>query len=393
MPPLLIHDLQDSQMFALAQAAGRAGMNIQGFASSNMPWISACRYISRCYITPSLGDVAESIYALNIKKTALSGVWLPCVDDIAMFTADFQPFLQSRGIASLVASTASMERADLTHLQDYQGTLKIPETHWLTCDDLQEKAKQLTYPILLKSARGHFQIFSTADAIQQHLQIIASQTSLLQRVQHYIEGETSRMATAILLFDPYGEVVRGFTGRRLRVAQTKHGAFGETTAAKSEWIPELYHGAVALLRHLNWQGFAEVECKQGADGQWYVMEINPRLSGWTCLAEADGAGLLQAYYHLCTQPDLTLREACLQRSHTDYIRFIASEDHTPDWAHTPRLQTSKRAQAWQWLQGMGRIMYHHITRRPTLSAGAWDWQNKSATWALLKHTFQVHWNR
>jgi len=383
--PFIIHDLQDSQMFALAQAAGRAGFPIHSLSSTNKPWIETSRYISCRTVMPSLGDVIDSVYALNLKKNHVySGIWLPCVDDIAMFTSHFEAFLKSRHITALVASETNMDQAELDQLQRYQGSLRIPETAWLTWDNLYYQTTQLHYPIILKSARGHFQRFNSPLHLQQHLDQWEHAPKNDQRIQQYIPGETSRMATAMLLFDQQNQPVRGFTGRRLRVAQTEHGAFGETTAAKAEWIPELYRGAVELLQHLNWQGFAEVECKQGDDGRWYVLEINPRTSGWLCLAEADGAGFLQAYYALCTE-QAPLKEACLQRSRSDYIRLVTAGFHTPDWLnhanpHAPRSHLLRR---------LIPQLYTLFRRHPNMLGGALDPLDRKASWEIFKHTLQA----
>jgi len=374
--PFVIHDLQDSQMFALAQAAGRSGFSIQGLASSMEAWIEISRYIDDCALVPSLGDVIESIYALNLKKTGVSGVWLPCVDDIAIFTADFQCFLDDLGLKHLIASEQSMEASDVSQLQDYDGVLKIPKTEWLTWEELEQSAPHLSYPLILKSLRGDFQRFASKDILLSYLSQHES-SPLLQRVQSYIEGETSTMATAMLLFDRHGRVVRGFTGRRLEVAQTKHGNFGETTAAKAEWIPELYDGAVALLEHIGWQGFAEVECKQAADGRWYVLEINPRVSGWLCLAEADGAGFLQAYHALCAD-DADLKTCCLQQSRCEYKRLVAAGFHQAHWDDSGKHWNI--GQLWILLKDAWQFW----RKFPYISGGAVDILDKQASIALVK---------
>jgi len=379
--PFVIHDLQDSQMFALAQAAGRAGFSVQGLASSMENWIECCRYVDDYRVVPSLGDVIESVYALNIKKTGFSGVWLPCVDDIAIFTAEFQHFLHDLNLKHLIASEQSMQASDVSQLQAYQGFLKIPETRWLTWDALKQSTHTFSYPLILKSSRGDFQTFASADILSAYLHQ-QKVSPLLQRVQSYIEGETSKMATAMLLFDANGRVVRGFTGRRLSVAQTKHGNFGETTAAKAVWIPELYAGAVTLLEHIGWQGFAEVECKQGADGHWYVMEINPRLSGWLCLAEADGAGFLQAYHALCagdaSDVGIHLQTCCLQRSRCEYIRLVAAGLHQTHWEFSGEHHPFKSLLIL--LKDAWRLYLGH----PHVIGGAVDMLDKQASIALIK---------
>ena len=376
---LLIHDLQDSQMFALAQAAGRAGLPVQGLASAPVPWAQASRYVQDVRVVPSLGDVVESIYALNLKKAGVHGVWLPCVDDIAMFTAHFQDFLQSRGLKFLVADEQRIEQSDLANLHGSYGALHIPHTAWLDWQTLSNRIDELAYPLILKSARGQFQVFQTAEQLASFIREVGD-SPFQQRVQQFIGGDVSRMATVMLLFDEHGCPVRGFTGRRLQVARTQYGSFGETLAAKAEWLPELYEGAVALLQSLSWRGFAEVECKQGEDGRWYVLEINPRLSGWLCLAEADGAGFLQAYYQMCAHGSV-LEEACLQQSKAAYVRLVAAGHHTPAWHDTA---SSRADRGLSLCSGLWKVWRNW----PKILPGAMDKQDMQASWAILKDTMR-----
>ncbi len=382
--PFVVHDIQDSQMFALAQAAGRSGFVVHGLASWQAPWIGVSRYIERWFCVQSLGDVVDSVYALHLKKTGLQGVWLPCVDDIAMFTAEFRPLLQDLGLKALIPSAESMERADVAQLQDFSGMLKIPETYWLPHEDLLQRAGDLPYPCMLKSARGAFRLLDGEDALLQALHG-QDDAGVLQRVQQYIAGDTPRLATVMLLFDAQGRVVRGFTGRRLRVAQTAYGAFGETTAARAEWIPELYDGAVALLEYIGWQGFAEVECKQGDDGQWYVLEINPRVSGWLCLAEADGAGFLQAYHALCTESEV-LQSCCLQTSTHTYVRMLTAGLHEPDWVVSSDLKVG----LWARVQRLLSTAYHYWQQSPLMVLGAWDAWDRQASWCMFKENLRQY---
>jgi len=367
--PFVFHNLQDSQVFALAQAAGRAGFDVQGLIKNikEAPWVAQSIYIQKWYETDNLGEINMGQYALNIKKSGLQGVFVPLVDDIAHLLAEYAPLLRKYGLRFLTVHPEKIEQIDTYHLQQRLGKLRIPQTAFCNGQQLLETAKSIGFPVIIKSFRHGFIRFGNASAMQHWLE---SQKDypfhLVQRVQQYIEGETTTMATALLLFDAQSRPVRGFTARRLRVAQTIYGPFGETVAAQAEWIPELYHGAAELLSNLGWKGFAEVECKQDKHGDWYILEINPRLSGWSCFAEADGAGLLQAYHHICTE-DTPLQPACLQRSNTRYSRIIASTMHDPDWHNI----------TWQTIKTMRQHPVHQCF-------GAWDKHDKAANRAWVK---------
>jgi len=93
--PLVIHDLQDSQMFALAQAAGRAGIPVSGSSWPMEPWVESSVYVQKSVEMRCLSEVISGSYARQWKLSNLQGVWLPCVDDSAQFTAKYKDFFAS----------------------------------------------------------------------------------------------------------------------------------------------------------------------------------------------------------------------------------------------------------------------------------------------------------
>lgn len=378
--PLIIHDFQDSQMFALAQAAGRAGMPVSGSCWPMEPWAKSSVYIDKCVEMRCLSEVIAGTYAREWKLSGLQGVWLPCVDDMAQFTAKYKDFLESIGMCFLVPSFESMEKAlDVEQLSDI-GSLKIAPMHTLFARDLLKNIDNERFPLIIKSTRNAFRKFESAEDLREF--VLQSDEDAVYRIQDYIDGPVTSMASAIVLFDAESRPVRGFTGRRLRVADTKFGPFGETLAAKAEWIPELYEGACELLTGLQWRGFAEVECKQAANGDWYVMEVNPRVSGWTCLAEADGAGLLSAYYQLCAH-DVQLEEACLQHSKADYVRMIATCYHDPEW------DASEYSSIWKKCKRLLVLFFEYRNRRPWRLLGAWDSRDLKASLSIAWQTLYI----
>jgi len=388
--PLVIHDLQDSQMFALAQAAGRAGLPVTGTSWPLEPWVKKSRYVQKAVELPCLGEVVSGVYAKNLEKSGLQGVWLPCVDDMAGFTAEYAPFLRHIGMRFVTADQETITRAITTHELPSRGAIRIPDGGMLSVQELYDGKCGCAFPLMLKTRRNGFMRVDDATSLKQLLQplIEAGHGERMEIVQAYVAGDIERMASAIVLFDDEGRPVRGFTGRRLRVARTHYGPFGETTAARAEWIPALYEGACELLSHLGWKGFAEVECKQDGEGNWQLLEINPRLSGWTCLAEADGAGLLQAYYRICSE-GARLDEACLQRSEAEYVRMIATCYHDPDWD----ADVSRRRSLWRKLRAIDAALRLYRKKTPAISLGAWDSRDLPASlwlaWRSLVRVWKV----
>ena len=371
-------------MFALAQAAGRAGIPVSGSSWPMEPWVESSVYVQHSVEMRCLSEVIAGMYARQWKLSGLQGVWLPCVDDSAQFTAKYKDFFASIGMQFLTPTLEAMEKAvDLEQLADV-SSLKVARMRSVFAHDLLESLDAEHFPLMIKSTRNAFQKFDDAESLRQF--ILSNEEAAVYRIQDYIEGETSAMASAIVLFDADSRPVRGFTGRRLNVAQTKFGPFGETLAAKAEWIPALYEGACELLSALQWQGFAEVECKQAPNGDWYVMEINPRVSGWTCLAEADGAGLLSAYYQLCSQ-EVRLEEACLQHSKADYVRMVATCYHDPEW------DAPEYKGIWKKCKRLCVLLMEYREKHPQRLLGAWDGRDLKASlqiaWRTVYRVFKV----
>ncbi|MDX8388075.1 MAG: hypothetical protein R8M46_06030 [Ghiorsea sp.] len=379
--PLIIHDIQNSQTFALLQAAGRAGLPISATTNPMCSWAAQSTYINTCVELPSLSEVGAGLYIVGLKRNKLKGVWFTSMDDAAKFTAKHQDTLKKSGLSFITSDIDTIHQALDTYNLPDNNNVKIAPTQLVEESDIPNIANNLDYPVFIKSSRDQFRKFDNPN----HLTTFFSEYDIpcykddKHRIQKFIEGDVSRMATAMLLFDEQGKPVRGFTGRRTQVSYTHFGPFGETTAAKAEWIPELYEGARDLLMAIGWKGFAEVECKQAADGQWYVLEVNPRLSGWACLAETDGAGFLQAYYSLCTS-QLQLNEACLQRSKTQYARISGAGGHLPSWYNTQGIKERLRV--------IYRLFKDAKSQQPHFTLGAWDKRDRRASFAIFWYTFK-----
>ena len=374
-------------MFALAQSAGRQGFNVHATVRPMTSWAEQCTYINRCIEIPAISEVGEGMYAASLKANSINGVFLTCLDDIALFLSRHENILKKNGLRFITADIETHTLVKSLHqLNEVPGTLRIPKTTLLNSDEIHEDKHNLSYPLIVKSARNQFFVAEDKKSLTNFLadNALVTYENNTHRVQEYISGDTSKMATAMLLFDNQGKCVRGFTGRRTQVTQTLFGPFGETTAAKAEWIPELYEGAKDLLSYVGWKGFAEVECKQAADGHWYVMEINPRLSGWACLAEDDGAELLQAYYDLCTQGS-TAKEVCLQRSETTYVRLTATLSHLPSWF-------IQQPSNWHRLKRIASLLHQYYSGETPLCLGAWDKKDIRASlsilWASIKNLWK-----
>jgi predicted ATP-grasp superfamily ATP-dependent carboligase len=120
-------------------------------------------------------------------------------------------------------------------------------------------------------------------------------------VQEYVPGGDDALYTLGAYVSAEGEALGLFSGRKLR--QTPPGA-GTCRVGESVWVDEVVEHGLRYLEGLGFHGLAQVEFKRdGRDGEYKLMEINPRLWQWHGLAGACGVDLVDlAYRDLLGEP-------------------------------------------------------------------------------------------
>ena len=105
-------------------------------------------------------------------------------------------------------------------------------------------------------------------------------------VQEYIPGDDDELYTAGI-FAYKGKLAATFTGRKLRQFPIRTGecAFGEIVNE-----PSIIDYARQFVAYTKFTGIAQVEFKH-YDGEFYLMEINPRSWSWNSLSTFSGTNL------------------------------------------------------------------------------------------------------
>jgi D-aspartate ligase len=116
-------------------------------------------------------------------------------------------------------------------------------------------------------------------------------------VQEFIPGGDEELYTFGSYLTADGEPLGLFSGRKLR--QTPPGV-GTCRVGESVWVDAVVEQGLALLGELGFHGVSQVEFKRDPrDGEFKLLEVNPRLWQWHGLAAACGVDLpLIAYRDL-----------------------------------------------------------------------------------------------
>lgn len=215
-----------------------------------------------------------------------------------------------------------------------------------TVDDIDEVARGLRYPAIIKPAFSHHlagflrgrKVFEAPDAaaLTEAFRAMARVDDDLV-VQEVIPGPDDAIWIAAAYVGPDGRLEALFTGRKLRQFRPR---FGSASLAVSERDVEVATRCATFLRASKFRGLCGLEFKRDArDGTLRMIEVNARATLWMGLTSAAGVDVPHAAYASATgapPPELAPVEGV-------------------KWAYLPRdLQSA--AESW---------------RAGELSAGAW----------------------
>jgi predicted ATP-grasp superfamily ATP-dependent carboligase len=95
--------------------------------------------------------------------------------------------------------------------------------------------------------------------------------------QELVAGPESAIESYHAYVDAAGDLVAGFTGKKIR---TRPSRFGHTTALEITRVDDVAALGQEVLEALGLRGVAKVDFKRAADGSLHLLEVNPRFNLW-----------------------------------------------------------------------------------------------------------------
>ncbi len=291
--PVLVLDGHSRAALETLQSLGRAGLEVD-LASESLDCLAMhSRYACRKLRQPSSAEPGlfhawlrnldqERNYELIVPATETSLLGLRSLDENSSLRA--KSILSS----NLALDTALDKQKTWQLASDLGGP--VPQSRLIST--AQEIGHAEQYPVVLKPVRSKIMVDGALETLavavvknetqrREQLQIWLRFTPVLQ--QQYISG---RGVGAEFLFD-HGRKVWHFVHERVHEFPLSGGASSYRRSIKPP--QRLLHDAEKLLAALQWHGVAMVEFKMDANGQHWLIEINPRL--WGSLALSIDAGV------------------------------------------------------------------------------------------------------
>ncbi|MDN5346994.1 MAG: hypothetical protein PWP65_558 [Clostridia bacterium] len=310
----IVTDARYRMSLAVIRSLGRAGIQVTAAEDNNTPREAilgfASRYATRQALLPPAGKDPDAFIAALLALSPSHEVLIPITLKTILAVADHYTEV-SRKLGVAVASPESLRTANdtqkLLSLAEAVG-VPIPKTTTIKPgEDLQTLANRLTFPLVVKYRAGEELNLPP----QKRYAIIPDRRTFLGTfpemharqpfplIQEYVPG---RGFGTSVIFDRRRRPVAIFQHRRLREYPVTG---GPSCLCESVIEPRAAEYAVRLLKELEWYGVAMVEFKQDAEGEFRLMEINPRFWGSLPLAPAAGVDFPFILYRVARGEDVT----------------------------------------------------------------------------------------
>jgi len=190
---------------------------------------------------------------------------------------------------------------DKTKVIELAETSRVPIPRSIVSPSAGDRTHDLRFPIIVKPdirsgpeaiAANIFRLrtcHTKGDVENAAAELEAKGFSFV--VQEYIPGDDDTLYT-VGLYANKGEVLACFTGRKLRQFPP---AFGECSYGEIVSEQKIVDYALQLMSASKYTGIAQIEFKQ-YKGEYYLIEINPRIWSWASLSVVAGVDLVWAGY-------------------------------------------------------------------------------------------------
>ena len=293
----LVVDGTRGSALAAVRSLGRAGWRV--VAPRGTP-AAASRFVAETADIPDAVRTPDEFVDAVDRLAAGGGIDLIAPStDAALYLIHERCFMRGAPIPVLGGTRASVRiAADKAALLRAAEAAGFPTPAWgapASASEGRQLAAEIGFPCVVKPRRSYVlrdrfrhrrhRIVASAAELESALSALAEADGALPLIQAFVEGRSLAVSA----------VIDDAAPTALAVRETR--SFDPLKGGTSVWKRTLPASAVGvgtaleLLGSIGFQGLAEVEYQVDAGGCPRLMEINPRLHGWTSLAVAAGADL------------------------------------------------------------------------------------------------------
>lgn len=275
------------------------------------------KYVNqKLWLTDYKEDPAKTVEELVAfaKEQDEKPLLIPTHDDYTLLIDDYFQALkeayvfpqEKEGLYTTCGDKTQLYKLCETHGVRYPGTIDVDDP------DLKYRVEiELGYPCIVKpdDSPAFTAVFRRKVFIAENWESLctaiekAKEANLTVSVQKIVAGWDDHMYTYDAYIDQNGKVTHWMTGHKQRQWPIN---FGASTFIKQEPHPELDAIGRPFLEAIGWRGFAEIEFKKEEGTEdWYLIEINTRITNFNAMIEACGFNIPEITYRDMNGESLT----------------------------------------------------------------------------------------
>ena len=219
-----------------------------------------------------------------------------------------------------------------------QNNLPHPKTELLTPNNLQEAADKVGFPALIKpnisvGARGITMVNSLSDLQGKYGDILDKYGECT--LQEYIDNSGAPYYNVMMYRNQAGDIINTVIIEIVRYYPIKGGSSSFCKTIESEELSEI---CIKTLEILDWVGFADFDVLRTKNGDFKIIEINPRVPASIRAAEISGVNfpalIVDDIMNLKTDSYIYVPNKQLRYLGLDIMWFLSSDKRfscIPSW--------------------------------------------------------------
>ena len=197
--------------------------------------------------------------------------------------------LLEKGIHTFLPTLSQFQERDKDKLPEFgkKVGIKVPGSLNLgSLNEIAEIKEKFDYPVMVKGKFYDAYLAYNSEQVKQAFNKISSKWGLPVIIQEFVKGTE---VNVIALGDGKGNTIAAVPMRKQYITD-KGKAWGGITLADEKML-ELTR---MIIRKTQWKGAMELELIKTTQGEYYLIEINPRIPAWVYLAVGAGQNIPEA---------------------------------------------------------------------------------------------------
>lgn len=197
--------------------------------------------------------------------------------------------LAEKGIRTFLPTLQQFEEREKINLPEYgeKYKIKVPNSKAITSyHDINNLRQEFDYPLLVKGKFYDAYLAYNPEQVINHFNKISAKWGLPVIIQEFVKGTE---VNVIALGDGNGNTI-GAVPMRKQYITDKGKAWGGITVSDQKMLDI----TTKLISETKWRGGMELEMIKTSQGDYYLIEINPRIPAWVYLAIGAGQNMPEA---------------------------------------------------------------------------------------------------